>query len=61
MVKNPLSSAGDVRDSGSVPGSGRCPGGVHGILAWRIPASHRGGWWVTVHGDDRSDEACMHV
>ena len=30
MVKNLPASAGDVRDVGSVPGSGRCPGGGHG-------------------------------
>ena len=29
MVKNPSASAGDVRDSGSIPGSGRSPGGAH--------------------------------
>ena len=26
MVKNPLVNAGDLRDKGSVPGSGRSPG-----------------------------------
>ena len=26
MVKNPLASAGDIRDKGSIPGSGRSPG-----------------------------------
>ena len=30
MVKNLSASIGDVRDSGSVPGSGRSPGGRHG-------------------------------
>ena len=30
MVKNPLANAGDIRDSGSIPGSGRSPGGEHG-------------------------------
>ena len=30
VVKNPPASAGDVRDSGSIPGSGRFPGGGHG-------------------------------
>ena len=42
MVKNLPASAGDIRDAGSVPGSGRSPGGAgvatHSrILAWRIP------------------------
>ena len=27
MVKNPLASAGDIRDVGSIPGLGRFPGG----------------------------------
>ena len=30
VVKNLPASAGDIRDAGSVPGSGRCPGGGHG-------------------------------
>ena len=36
-----LASAGDIRDAGSIPGSGRSSGEGHGkrssILAWRIP------------------------
>ena len=32
MVKNPLASAGDVRDGGLIPGSRRSPGGGHGNL-----------------------------
>ena len=30
MVKNLSANAGDIRDSGSVPGLGRSPGGGHG-------------------------------
>ena len=30
VVKNPPANAGDIRDAGSIPGSGRCPGGEHG-------------------------------
>ena len=30
MVKNPPANAGDARDVGSIPGSGRSPGGEHG-------------------------------
>ena len=26
VIKNPCANAGDIRDVGSVPGSGRCPG-----------------------------------
>ena len=44
VVKNPPAHAGDVRDTVSIPGSGRSPGGGYGnplpyssILAWNIP------------------------
>ena len=30
VVKNPLATAGDIRDMGSIPGLGRSPGGGHG-------------------------------
>ena len=30
VVKNPLASVGDVRDTDSIPGLGRFPGGGHG-------------------------------
>ena len=41
VVKTPLADAGDIRDRGSITGSGRSPEGGHGnhssILSWRIP------------------------
>ena len=41
VVKNSPASAGDVRNKGSIPGSGRSSGGENAthssILAWRIP------------------------
>ena len=41
VVWNPPANTGDIRDVGSVPGSGRSPGGgraTHSsMLAWRIP------------------------
>ena len=41
MVNNLPANAGDIRDSDSVPGLGRAPGGGHinhsSFLAWRIP------------------------
>ena len=30
VVRNPPANAGYVRDAGSIPGSGRSPGGGHG-------------------------------
>ena len=41
MLKNPPTNAGDIRDRGSVPGSGRSPGGGNAthasVLVWEIP------------------------
>ena len=36
VVKNPPANAGDIRDAGLIPGSGRSLGGGHGN-PWRIP------------------------
>ena len=40
VVKNPPANAGDIRDSGSIPGLRRSPGGGNGnplqYFAWRI-------------------------
>ena len=30
MIKNPPTNVGDMRVTGSIPGSVRCPGGGHG-------------------------------
>ena len=53
MVKNSPASAGDVRDTGSIPGSGRFPGGGHGnplqYSCLENPMD-RGAWWAMVHG-----------
>ena len=53
MVKNLLASAGDIRDMGSIPGSGRSPGEGHGnqpqYSCLENPMD-RGAWWATVHG-----------
>ena len=48
VVKNHSVNAGDLRDSGSTPGSERSPGGLathSSILAWEIPA-----WWAQSTG-----------
>ena len=52
MEKNVPASAGDVRDSSSIPGSGRSPGGGHGTpLQYSCLENpmDRGAWWATVH------------
>ena len=52
MVKNLSASAGEVRDTGSVPKLGRSPGGGHGnpfqYSCLKNPME-RGAWWATVH------------
>ena len=52
IVKNPPANAGDVRDTGSIPGSGRFPVGGHGnplqYSCLENPLD-RGAWWATVH------------
>ena len=57
MVKNQPANAGDIRDAGLIPGSGRSPEGGHGNLlqyfAWRIPMD-RGAWQATVRGVAKS-------
>ena len=53
MVKNLPASAGDLRDVGLIPGSGRSPGGGRGhILQYSCLENpmDRGVWWTTVHG-----------
>ena len=53
MVKNPPASAGDLRDAGSIPGSGRSPGEGHGnplqYSCLENPMD-RGGWRATAYG-----------
>ena len=52
VVKNPPANAGDIRDTGSIPGSGRSPGGGHGNpLQYSCLENpmNRGAWWATVH------------
>jgi len=53
VVKNPPDSAGDIRDMGSIPGSGRSPGGRLGNplqYSCLENPTDRGAWQATVHG-----------
>ena len=53
MVKNPPADGEDLRDTGSIPGLGRSPGGGQGNP---LPYSclenpmDRGAWQATAHG-----------
>ena len=53
VVKNPSANAGDVRDSGLIPGLGRCPGVGNGsplLYSCLENPMDRGAWQATVHG-----------
>ena len=57
LVKNLLAIAEDIKDTGSVPGSGRSPGGGHGnTLQYSCLENpmDRGAWLATVRGVARS-------
>ena len=55
MVKKPLANAGDLRDAGSIPGLGRCPGEGNGNpLQYSCLENPRGAWWAIVHGIAKS-------
>ena len=52
VVKHPYANAGDIRDTGSVPGLGWSPGGGHGNplqYSCLENSMDRGAWWATVH------------
>ena len=52
MVKNPFANAGHIRDEGTIPWSGRVPGGGHGnplqYSCLETPMD-RGAWCAIVH------------
>ena len=58
VVKNPPANAGDTRDEGSIPGSGRSPGVGNGnplqYSCWENPMD-RGAWRAAVRGRKESD------
>ena len=52
MVKNPPANTGDISDVGSIPGSGRSPGGGHGNLfqySYLENPMDRRAWQAMVH------------
>ena len=51
VVNSLLANAGDIRDVGLIPGSGRSPGGGHGNppqYSWLENSMDRGVWWAIV-------------
>ena len=57
MIKNPPVNAGDKRDVGSIPGSGRSPGRGHGnpfLYSCLEKPMDRGAWWAIAHKITRS-------
>ena len=57
VVKNQPDNAGDARDVGSVPESGRAPGERNGNplqYSFLGNSIHRGAWQATVHGVAKS-------
>ena len=57
VVKNLLVNAGDIRDAGSIPKSGRSPGGGPGNplqYSFLEYPMDRGAWWAAVHRDAKS-------
>ena len=60
VVKNPPADAGDIRDVGSIPGSGRSPGGGHSnpLQSWRVPWTEEpGGYSPWGHKESDTTEA----
>ena len=58
VVKNLPATAGDVRDLGFIPGSGRSPGGGHGNplqYSCLENPTDRKAWQAMVHGVAASD------
>ena len=58
VLKNPPVNAGDMRNTVSIPGSGRSPGEGHGNLLQYSCLENpmdRGAWWATDHGVSELD------
>ena len=54
VIKILPAKAGDFRDAGSIPGSGRSPGGGHSNPLQCSCQEHPHGWWATVHSVAKS-------
>ena len=59
MVKCLPANAGETGDVGSIPGSGKCPGGINGNpLQYSCLENHmdRGAWWAIVHRVEKESD-----
>ena len=59
MLKNPPANAGDIRDRGSISGSGRSLGVQNGNplqYSYLRNPMDRGAWQATVHGTTKESE-----
>ena len=54
VVKNLSANAGDGRDAGSIPGSGRSPGGGHGNPLQYSCLENPTDRWATAHRVEKS-------
>ena len=57
VIKNPPANTGNIRDMGSIPGSGRSPGEGHGNPLQKFCLENsmdKGAWQATVHGVAKS-------
>ena len=64
LVKNLPANVGDAGDMGSIPWSGRSPGGGHGNpfqYSCLENSIDRGAWWATVHVVSKSWTQLKHL
>ena len=57
-LSDPPANSEDARDTGSIPGSERSPGGGNGNplqYSCLEDPMDKGAWWATVHGVEESD------
>ena len=64
-VKNPPANAEDVKDMGSIPESGRSPGGGNNnplcFLAWKIPWTEEPGELQSMRSQRVRHNSAMHT
>ena len=63
VVKNPPANAGEIRDAGLIPGSGRSPGEGNGYplqYSCLENPKDREAWQATVHGVTKSQTGLSH-